>query len=159
MAVLVLTTACEGPVPDEGGEAVVAFDTATVAIETADATVTLQTELARTPEQRAHGLMERTSLPRGAGMLFLYPAPQDSTGGFWMFRTRIPLDIAFLDDDGRILAIRSMVPCESPNPRVCPVTSPGRPYRGALEVNSGYFEEHGVAVGDRLVLPTEGGVR
>lgn len=158
-AVLALATGCDVPGTDGPAEPVVAFDTATITIETGDTTLTLRAELARTPEQRAHGLMERASLPQDAGMLFLYPQPQDSTSGFWMFRTRIPLDIAFLDDDGRIIAIRSMVPCGSPNPRVCPVTSPGRPYSGALEVNRGYFEERGVEVGDRVVPPTDAEVR
>lgn len=146
---------CEAP--EDGMEVedpLVVFDTGTVRIETGDTVLTLRAELARTPDERAYGLMERSSLPRDAGMLFLYPEPADSSAGFWMFRTRIPLDIAFLDDEGRIIAIRSMVPCESPNPAVCPSTSPGQPFQGALEVNRGYFREHGVEVGDRVVLGT-----
>lgn len=155
--VMIAAAACD--TPDAGltdDTPVVAFDTGTVAIETGDTVLTLRAELARTPDQRAQGLMERRSLPDDAGMLFLYPEPQDSAAGFWMFRTRIPLDIAFLDAEGRIVDIRSMVPCESPNPAVCPRTSPGRPFSGALEVNRGYFERHGVAPGDRVVLRTGG---
>lgn len=156
---LALLPACEGPGANAGdpdGAPAVAFDTGTVAIETGDTTHLLTVELAETRAQRAHGLMERPSLPEDGGMLFLYPESEPG-GGFYMFRTRIPLDIAFLDDEGRIIAIRSMVPCESPNPDVCPRTSPGQPFRAALEVNRGWFERHDVAEGDRVVLLETGG--
>ena len=109
-------------------------------------------EIAENEDQRAHGLMERSHLPADAGMMFLYPERQEPTAGFWMYRTLIPLDIAFLDDDGRIVAIRAMEPCASPNPRVCRIYEPGVPYRSALEVNRGYFARHGVELGDRVVL-------
>lgn len=162
LAVIALfaAAACNG---DEGRppgsrEPVVVFDSTVLRIETADTAVTVRAEVARTPEQRAHGLMDRESLPANAGMLFLYDAPQDSASGFWMFRTLIPLDIAFLDAEGRILAIRSMRPCGSPNPAVCPRYSPGIPFSGALEVNEGFFRAHGIEPGDRIVTGrAEGG--
>lgn len=137
-------------VRDAPGEPLIAFDTATVRIESGDDTMMLTVELAETDDQRAYGLMERDTLAPDRGMLFVYPAARDSSRGFWMYRTWIPLDIAFLDADGRILDIRQMQPCESPNPRVCRLYSPGVAYRGALEVNRGWFAEHGVEVGDRV---------
>jgi uncharacterized protein len=130
----------------------VAFDTATVRIETARDTFDLRVEVAATEEQRAYGLMERDELPEDRGMIFVYEGLQDPEAGFWMFRTRIPLDIAFMDGDGRIARIRRMVPCESPNPLLCPLYSPGAPYAAALEVNAGFFERRGVEPGDRIVL-------
>lgn len=111
----------------------------------------LDVELARTPAQRRRGLMEREHLADDAGMLFLYPEEQAAHHGFWMFRTRIPLDIAFLDDAGRILVIHTMQPCASEIPRDCPVTLPGVSYHAALEVNAGYFAGRGLAPGDRIV--------
>ena len=58
-----------------------------------------------------------------------------------MANTYIPLDIAFLDDDGKILQIESMVPLSTR-----PHTSK-RPCRYALEVNKGWFKENGINVG------------
>lgn len=137
-----------GEVP---AEPLVAFDTTRVRIETDADTIAMTVELAETEAQRSYGLMERDSLPADRGMLFLYPEPQDSTRGFWMYRTLIPLDIAFLDGDGRIVAIRTMQPCTSPNPRACRIYSPGVAFHGGLEANAGWFEGHGVEVGDRVV--------
>ncbi|MFO7892318.1 MAG: DUF192 domain-containing protein [Longimicrobiales bacterium] len=141
---------------DDGGggevpaEPLVAFDTTQVRIETDADTIAMTVEMAETEAQRSYGLMERDSLPADRGMLFLYPEPQDSSRGFWMYRTLIPLDIAFLDGDGRIVAIRTMQPCTSPNPRTCRIYSPGVSFRGGLEANAGWFAEHGVEVGDRV---------
>lgn len=130
--------------------AAMAFDTTIVRIETARDTFQITAELAATAQQKAQGLMDRDSLPAGHGMLFLYPDGAGVDAGFWMFRTRIPLDIAFMDSSGRILAIERMQPCESYNPEMCRTYSPGVSYFGALEMNEGFFREHGVRVGDRI---------
>jgi uncharacterized protein len=135
----------------------VAFDTADIIIETAAGVVRMTAEIAATQDQRAYGLMERPSLPAEHGMLFTYPQPQDPQAGFWMYRTLIPLDIAFLDEAGAIRVIREMEPCESPNPRLCPVYSPGEPWSAALEVNRGFFGHHGIGVGDRVRV-ADGGI-
>ena len=63
----------------------------------------LRAELADTAARRTRGLMFRPSLGEEAGMLFLFP--RDTTGGFWMQDTRVPLSIAFIDWDGRIMEI------------------------------------------------------
>ena len=161
VAAVLLLSACDGDEgPPRAMDPVMAFDTAEAHVVTATDTLPLTVELARTSQQRAHGLMEREELPEDAGMLFLYPSAQDSAAAFYMFRTRIPLDIAFLDGDGRILAIRSMDPCPSPNPQTCPRYGPGVPFSSALEMNQGWFQEHGVDVGDRVEwreAPAEGG--
>ena len=69
-----------------------------------------------------------------------------------MYRTRIPLDIAFLDSAGTVRAIRSMEPCPTTIPEGCPAYEPGTPWRFALEVNAGYFARNRVPVGGRLLL-------
>ncbi|MFD2667209.1 DUF192 domain-containing protein [Halomonas halophila] len=74
-----------------------------------------------------------------------------------MYRTLIPLDIAFIDEAGRIVDIRRMAPCTSASARDCPVTRPDAPYQAALEVNAGVFEAHGIAVGDCVSWPGDGG--
>jgi uncharacterized membrane protein (UPF0127 family) len=113
----------------------------------------LTVEMAKSQAQRSKGLMDREQLAADAGMLFLYEEPQSARNGFWMYRTRIPLDIAFIGEEGRILAMHSMLPCQSEDPVGCPVTRPGVSYRAALEVNAGYFEAKGVAVGDCVSWP------
>lgn len=113
-------------------------------------------EIARTIAERGQGLMERDQLDEDAGMLFLYRHPQTPRHGFWMYRTRIPLDIAFLDEAGRILTIHRMEPCESDDHEQCPVTYPGTAYHAALEVNAGTFEALGIAAGDCVSWPGSG---
>lgn len=135
----------------EPADPVVAFDTASVRIETAADTLQLRVEIAESTEQITHGMMERDDLAPDAGMLFIFPAPQEPSHAFYMFRTRIPLDIAYIDETGRIVSIRTMQPCDSPNPQLCPKYPAGAEFSSVLEVNAGYFAEHGVDVGDRVV--------
>jgi hypothetical protein len=104
-------------------------------------------EVADDDGERQVGLMNRESLPADAGMIFLFEA--DSSGGFWMKNTLIPLSIAFVDSGGTILRILDMEPCEA-DP--CEVYDPGVFYRSALEVNKGAFDRLGVEEGDRLRL-------
>ena len=128
------------------------WESGTARVLTATDTLELSVEIAETEAQRAQGLMERRSLPEDEGMVFLYDETQPASAGFYMFRTRIPLDIAFFDASGAIVRILTMQPCESPNPGVCRIYQPGVGYRGALEVNAGWFERHGVAEGDRILV-------
>jgi hypothetical protein len=158
LAALVLASCAPGESSQQSDAAPVeapllAFDTAAVRIATGSDTLPLRVELALDEEQRALGLMERPTLPADAGMLFWYPQPQPGSNGYWMFRTRIPLDIAFLGADGVILTIRAMEPCVSQDPRWCPSYPAGAEFRGALEVNRGFFERHGIGPGDRVLLP------
>ncbi|MDZ7851169.1 MAG: DUF192 domain-containing protein [Halomonas sp.] len=118
----------------------------------------LEVEAARTTPERSRGLMERDHLAEQGGMLFLYDRPQSSRNGFWMYRTRIPLDIAFIDEAGRIAEIHRMTPCTAAQAGECPVTRPSVPYRAALEVNAGGFEAMGVAAGDCMSWPGDGGL-
>jgi uncharacterized protein len=150
----VAAAACERPerTDDQVYQPVVVFDTAQARIITATDTFSLRIDVAEREDQRAYGLMERTQLPEDAGMVFLYQQEQPAEAGFWMWRTRIPLDIAFFDGDGAIVTIRSMEPCSHADPRGCPTYPPGVPYHGALEVNRGYFAARGITTGDRIVV-------
>lgn len=117
----------------------------TAIIETDAGAVMVEIEVADSPELQAKGLMHRESLDEDAGMLFLFF--QETSTGFWMKDTLIPLSIAYFDRDGVILKILDMEPCEK-DP--CPTYDPGVSFQGALEVNQGAFEEWGVEVGDRI---------
>ncbi len=126
-------------------------------VHTAEGRQRFDVEVARTLAERSRGLMARDHLDQDAGMLFLYRSTQSPRSGFWMYRTRIPLDIAFIDEDERIAAISTMWPCGSEKPAECPVTYPGLPYRAALEVNAGLFERLGIVEGDCVSWPGSAG--
>lgn len=116
-----------------------------VIIDTGEDPVLLEVEVADSPETHQVGLMHRTSLPENDGMVFIFF--EETSGGFWMKNTLIPLSIAFFDENGRILKILDMDPCtEDP----CRIYEPGVAYIGALEVNQGAFERWGAAEGDRI---------
>ena len=125
---------------------------ATLSIGTDDGTVSLDVQVADTPAERQTGLMGRESLSPYDGMAFVWEEPV--VGTFWMKDTLIPLSIAFWDDDGRIISILDMDPCtEDP----CPSYGPDEPFVGAVEVDRGKFERHGVALGDRVELTVSNG--
>ena len=105
----------------------------------------LNVELAAIPSARHCGLSYRERLPQNQGMLFVYPDAGPRT--FWMKDTQIPLSIAFLDDSGKIINIYNMVPNQTDEH----YTS-SRPAKYALEVNQGWFQAHGIEIGDTLEL-------
>jgi uncharacterized membrane protein (UPF0127 family) len=111
--------------------------------------VAVRAEIAQTPKARARGLSGRRSLAPNAGMLFVNPRPVRDA--FWMYRTRIPLSVAFADGRGRIEQILDMAPCAR---LPCPLHRPRRTYRYALEVNRGAYRRWGIRPGDRLVPPS-----
>jgi len=106
--------------------------------------VELETEVAQTSAQRYMGLSFRQSLGENSGMLFVYPAEQQLT--FTMRNTLIPLTIAYLSKDLVINEFHEMP--VGPN-QLFPAKLPAQ---FALEVNQGWFEENGIAVGDRVTI-------
>lgn len=99
-------------------------------------------EVASTLETRATGLMNRFSLKPDTGMLFVFERPEPLA--FWMKNTFIPLSIAFLDGEGRILNIEDMAPQTETSH-----WSKG-PALYALEMRKGWFGERGIRPGDRV---------
>jgi uncharacterized membrane protein (UPF0127 family) len=98
----------------------------------------IQAELANTPKAREVGLMNRTSMPSNSGMLFVF---EEKAGHcFWMNNTKIPLSIAFIADDGKIVNIEEMQ-AETTNNH-CPRAA----IRYALEMNKQWFS-------DRVIVP------
>lgn len=100
----------------------------------------LDVEVAETPQQLAKGLRFRQTLAENAGMLFVFPAPQRVT--FWMKDASIPLSIAFIQSDGKIVQIRPMQPYDE-----TPVPSLSNAISYTLLVNQGWFERHGIEAG------------
>ncbi len=100
----------------------------------------LKAEVAATPQARQVGLMNRKSLADNVGMLFVFPSGMRVC--MWMKDTLIPLSVAFLDDEGRILNIADMQPGSLQTH--CSVA----PARYALEVNRGWFLRRAILPGD-----------
>ena len=113
-------------------------------LEGAGKSVTIKVEIAKTDEDRSQGLMFRKKLPDGVGMLFVFD--RDEMLSFWMKNTLIPLSIAFISSDGRIVDIKDMEPGN-----LNPVRS-DRSVRYALEVPQGWFGRVNLRIGDRLVI-------
>lgn len=108
----------------------------------------LTLEIAVSQAARHCGLSGRTSLPPDRGMLFVLPCSMPVA--FWMSETALHLSIAFLDEQGRIVSIQAMTPGRTD----LLYASPG-PVSYAVEVNAGWFEGHGVKVGDVITLPVQ----
>jgi uncharacterized protein len=109
--------------------------------------VGVRVEVADDLAEQAKGLMDRTTLGENRGMLFVYPDERERS--FWMKDTLIPLSIAFIDSERRIIDIQDMKPLDDEPPSYVSA----EPAQYALEVNQGFFEERGVKVGDSVELP------
>lgn len=110
-------------------------------------------EVARTPEARMRGLMDRAALAPDAGMLFVFQPPKRTA--FWMKGVRIPLDILFIDEGLRVTRLYQDVP---PCPREpCESYPSGGAVRYVLEVPGGTSERLGVRRGARVAVELTGG--
>ena len=126
------------------------FGTGTATITSDTGMVEVDLEIADESAEMGYGLMYRRWLGPDRGMAFRFGS--DTTTGFYMKNTLIPLSIAFSDATGRILKILDMEPCDPPPDESCPTYDPGVTYRDALEVNQGAFARWGVAEGDTIVF-------
>ena len=134
LAVLLLAVACRGETLP------------TARIHAKDGIVDVAVEIVSTPEAVTRGLMYRTELPDGHGMLFVFREEKDQR--FWMKNTLIPLDMIFIGADQVIVGIHpNAVPLSTATVGV------GRPSRWVLEVPGGWSARRGVASGDRVELP------
>src|SRR3989338_7936945 len=105
----------------------------------------VEVELANTEYLRKKGLMGRQSLKESEGMLFIFP--EETRPPFWMKNTLIPLSVAFIKGDGTISAIHDMAP-DTFSGSLKSFRSEER-VEYALEVIQGWFDRHGVMVGDK----------
>ena len=102
----------------------------------------IDAEVVNTQETRMLGLMNRKEMPAHHGMLFVFDA--DGRHCMWMKNTLLPLAVAFIDADGRIVNVEEM------KPQTEDVHCAARPARYALEMNAGWFSRRGVKAGTAL---------
>ena len=134
------TESYDGPLPDRG---------AVVVHDVFGGTHRLTVEIADTSPLRTRGLMWRTELPEGTGMLFIFPA--EVVQSFWMRNTLIPLDMVFIDRRLRVVGVVQWA-----EPRTLASRTVGRPSLYVLEVPGGWTERNGVRAGTTVEL--EGGL-
>lgn len=102
----------------------------------------IQTEVAHTDPTRQVGLMFRESMPENHGMVFVFT--REARHCMWMRNTLIPLSVAFIDAEGRILNIENMTPLTEDSHCAAGAA------RYALEMNQGWFAQRGFDAGTRV---------
>jgi len=107
-----------------------------------------QLELVADPDSRRQGLMGRSELAPGTGMLFDFP--EGTRPAIWMRNMQISLDLLFVDQDARLVQVFAEVPpCEAPP---CAIYEADRALRFVIEVPPGTAEQLGLQPGDQLDL-------
>jgi uncharacterized membrane protein (UPF0127 family) len=127
----------EGPQPDRGG---------LVVQDAYGGAHRLTVEIADTSPLRTRGLMWRTELPEGTGMLFIFPV--EVVQSFWMRNTLIPLDMLFIDRELRVVGVVQWAEPRTLSPRI----TVDRPSLYVLEVPGGWASRHGIRTGARVEL-------
>lgn len=108
-------------------------------------------EIAKTIEEKAKGLSERTNLPENQGMIFIFP--YKTYPSFWMIDMKIPLDIIWISDNTIIQIDENIQPPESSTKNEeLPLYKPSGAINYVLEVNAGFSQKMGIAVGDNVDL-------
>lgn len=128
------------------------FPTGKLTVKTQDTSNDFDIELALDDSHRQYGLMFRTNLPEMNGMLFIYEEKKRIS--MWMKNTFIPLDILFIDDDGKIIRI-----AKSQQPRSLSLIRSGGEAKAVLELNGGLTDKLNIAVGDEIIYPTFGNMK
>src|SRR5258706_3764079 len=105
-------------------------------------------EIAAREHERNKGLMQRDSMPKDHGMIFVFA--DEAERGFWMHNTRIPLDILYLNAAGRIVSIHRM------EPYVEETTKSKAPAKYAIELNAGEAEAAGAKKNQLIEIPQRG---
>ena len=98
--------------------------------------------VSNTDLSRKRGLMNQASLEKDSGMIFIWPSAKKQC--MWMKNTSLPLSVAYMSSNGRILEIYDMVPFSEDS--ICS----NQQVRIALEVNQGWFAKNKIDVGDKI---------
>lgn len=112
----------------------------------------VEVEIAATHTTRTRGLMWRTELADGKGMLFIFKQQQPLT--FWMKNTLIPLDMIFIDADLQIVGV-----VENAEPKTFTSRGVGTPSLFVLEVQAGWWAKKALKVGSAVTLEGAADIR
>lgn len=102
----------------------------------------IQAEVAQTDLQRQQGLMHREKMASNHGMVFVFDQP--TTQCMWMKNTPLPLSVAFIDAEGKIVNIEDM------QPKTLDSHCSAKPVKYALEMNLGWFKQKNVKPGSTI---------
>ena len=102
----------------------------------------VKAEVASNEAQREQGLMFRKRMGQNEGMVFLFDAPSNVC--MWMKNTLIPLSVAFIDSDGRIINIEDM------DPQTTAPHCAKKRAQYALEMNRGWFKQRDIKANDLI---------
>lgn len=119
------------------------FDLITVKVKQKD----YRLEFANTLELRMQGLQYRRSMCETCGMIFRFNA--ERMAGMWMKNTHIPLDVAFINAEGKITDIKAMQPLD------LTTVASSQPVLWAWEMNQGWFAKNGIVEGDVVEFPSD----
>jgi uncharacterized protein len=137
-----------------GGTAPSGFEAVTLRITAADGSVHESCVLIAVSEaDRARGLMDVDNLGGYDGMIFRFGAP--TSAQFYMYRTRLPLSVAFFDGTGTFVSSRDMAPCTATSASDCPVYDAAGRYVDALEVVQGGLAPLGIGPGARIEVGSQ----
>ena len=109
---------------------------------------TVHVELARTPAEQAYGLMGRTSLPEGRGMLFIHDGM--ARHPYWMYHCKIGLDIVWMDSDHQIVEMSPDTPPCKGKSSTCPNYGGQEAAQYVLELPVGSIKKHRLATGEHI---------
>ena len=126
------------------------FQKSSLTIQTKDSEYIFNIEIAVTEKERSRGLMYRKELKQTEGMLFLYPEKQIIK--MWMKNTLIPLDMIFINNNGKIMDIFKMTVPKDLTP-----IGPDVKLKGVLEINGGLTSYLNINKGDFIIHPSLNG--
>lgn len=122
------------------------FKKSYITIQTQNSEYIFNVEIAKTALERQRGLMFREELKQNEGMLFIYPEKQIIK--MWMKNTLIPLDMIFIDENGKIIDIYKMT-----LPKDLTPIGPEVNLKGVLEINGGLTSYLDINLGDLIIYP------
>lgn len=105
----------------------------------------LSVEVAETERQKALGLMFRTKVPPGTGMIFPYGSPQEIT--MWMRNTYVSLDMIFIRGDGTVHRV-----AEATVPMSEEIVASEGDVTAVLEVKAGEARRMGIEAGSKVLF-------
>jgi len=111
-----------------------------------------QLEIANTILAKAKGLGSRTNLCSNCGMIFVFN--YETSLPFWMKDTLIPLDMIWLNSQGKVVSIKTAAPEPGKSSNQLKIYQNDLPAKYVIELNAGDAQKIGLYIGDIITLPS-----